>query len=84
MVVATFIPPIRHYNSPTYPWDRRAVPFCYMPGTPKGVNVYMRADGSCVENRDPGNAAYIYLGGHEYTVSASEAALLTAAGYTVT
>lgn len=81
--MATFTPPIRFYNPPTYPWKRDEAPFKYFPGTPKGVNVYIRADGSAVENRDPGDALYIYLGGHVHEVSATEQALLEAAGYTV-
>lgn len=81
--MATFEPPVRFYNPPTLPKDPRAVPFAYYPGTPKGVNVYMRADGTAVENYDPGDALYVYLGGHVYDVSSSEASLLTSAGYTV-
>lgn len=79
----TFIPPNRGYNPPTYPWARDEAPFRYYQGTPKGVNVYMRANGTVVENYDPGDAAYIYLGGHIHEISAAEASLLEAAGYTV-
>ncbi len=79
----TFEPPIGSYNPPTYPWDRNASPFRYYRGTPKGKNLYVKPDGTVVENYDPKNAIYTYLGGHVYDVSAAEVAILQAAGYTV-
>lgn len=80
----TFEPPVRRYNPATYPWAREEVPFRYYRGTPKGSNVYLRANGTAVENWDPGDAAYVYLGGHVYDITETEASLLQAAGYTVT
>ena len=79
----TFEPPIGAYNPPVYPWDKKAAPFRYYRGTPKGKNLYVKADGTVVENHDPGNAVTIYLGGHVYDITAGEAAILEAAGYTV-
>ena len=79
----TFEPPIGSYNPPTYPWDRDQVPFKFYRGTPKGKNLYVKADGTVVENYDPGDAVTIYLGGHVYDITAGEAAILEAAGYTV-
>lgn len=82
--MATFVPPIGSYNSPVYPWAKDASPFRYFRGTPKGKNIYVKPDGTVVENYDPGNAIYTYLGGHVYTdLSATEVSLLQAAGYTV-
>ena len=80
----TFEPPVRRYNPPVYPWAKEEAPFRYYPGTPKGSNVYLRANGTAVENYDPGDAEYVYLGGHVYDISATEASLLQTAGYTVT
>lgn len=79
----TFEPPIGAYNPPVYPWARREAPFRYYHGTPKGKNLYVRANGTVVENHDPGDAVAIYLGGHVHQISAEEAAILEAAGYTV-
>ena len=82
--MSTFVPPIRYYNPSVYPWDKKASPFRYYEGTPKGVNVYVKQDGTVIENQDPGNALYIYLGGHVYSdISAAEVSILEAAGYTV-
>lgn len=82
--MATFEPPIGSYNPSTLPWDKNAVPFRYYQGTPKGTNIYVKPDGTVVENYDPGNATHIYLGGHIYTdLSASEVTTLESAGYTV-
>ena len=78
-----FEPPIGAYNSPVYPWAKDASPFRYFRGTPKGKNLYVRANGTVVENHDPGDAVTIYLGGHIYDITAGEAAILEAAGYTV-
>lgn len=82
--MATFEPPIGSYNPPVYPWAKEEAPFRYYRGTPKGKNLYVKPDGTVVENHDPGNAIYIYLGGHVYTdLSATEVSILQAAGYTV-
>lgn len=78
-----FEPPIGSYNSPVYPWSAGQVPFKFYRGTPKGKNLYVRANGTVVENNDPGDAVTIYLGGHIYDLTAGEAAILEAAGYTV-
>lgn len=78
-----FTPPVRRFNRSTYPWDPKARPMAYWKGVGKGVNVYVRPDNSVVENTDPGNAIYTYLGGHIYSVSDAEAAILVAAGYTL-
>jgi len=79
----TFEPPVGSYNSPTLYFNKTASPFKYFRGTPKGKNLYVKADGTVVESYDPGNAVTIYLGGHVYDITASEAAILEAAGYTV-
>ncbi len=79
----TFEPPVRRYNPPTYPWARDEAPFKYYRGTPKGSNIYVRPSGVVVENYDPGDAIYTYLGGHVYDITEAEASLLEAAGYTV-
>ena len=79
----TFEPPIGSYNPPVYPWAKEEAPFRYYQGTPKGKNLYVKADGTVVENHDPGDAVTIYLGGHVYDITAGEAAILEAAGYTV-
>ena len=79
----TFEPPIGSYNPPVYPWAKEEAPFRYYRGTPKGKNIYVKPDGTVVENHDPGNAVTIYLGGHVYDITAGEAAILEAAGYTV-
>lgn len=79
----TFEPPIGSYNPPVYPWAKDEAPFRYFRGTPKGKNLYVRSNGTVVENYDPGDAVTIYLGGHVYDITAGEAAILEAAGYTV-
>ena len=79
----TFEPPIGSYNPPTYPWAKDEAPFRYYRGTPKGKNLYVKANGTVIENYDPGDAVTIYLGGHVYDITAEEAAILEAAGYTV-
>lgn len=79
----TFEPPIGSYNPPVYPWAKSEAPFRYFRGTPKGKNLYVRSNGTVVENYDPGDAVTIYLGGHVYDITAGEAAILEAAGYTV-
>jgi hypothetical protein len=79
----TFEPPIGAYNPPVYPWAKEEAPFRYYRGTPKGKNLFVKPDGTVVENHDPGNAVTIYLGGHVYDITAEEAAILEAAGYTV-
>lgn len=50
---------------------------------PRGRNVYKLDDGTYTENEpnDTETVTITYLGGHIYTVTDSEAASLTAAGY---
>lgn len=79
----TFTPPVRVYNPPIPFRKYRDGLSEYLPGTPKGVNVFIKPDGSAVENLDPGNAIYTYLGGHIYDITDAEAAILVADGYTV-
>lgn len=81
--MATFEPPIGSYNPPVYPWDRNASPFRFWRGTPKGMNLYVKPDGTVIQHYDPGDAIYTYLGGHIYDVSAEEVTILENAGYTV-
>lgn len=50
----------------------------------KGVNVFVMLDGSVSEVfTNWGNISKVYYGGHTSYVTAAEAAVLTAAGYTV-
>jgi len=82
----TFIPPIRSFDSPVLADDRDHVPAKYFDkGAPRGANIWVKNDGSLTE-RYPGlgNFTEIYYCGHIYEVTDAEAAVLTAAGYTVT
>ena len=82
----TFIPPIRSYDSPVLQEDRNHVPAKFFDkGAPRGANVWVRNDGTLTETY-PGLGKYtkLYHGGHIHTVTDEEAAVLTAAGYTVT
>jgi hypothetical protein len=71
---------------PVYPNDRNQHPWRHFRATARGVNVHKLLDGTYTENQpaDVTTVSIWYLGGHSYTVDSTEAAALTAAGYTVT
>jgi hypothetical protein len=89
----TFQPPVVLDVPTTLPDSRgpgaRARRF-YGPN-PRGVNVYVYADGTVTQDNPAHTSAELatdvapvitYYGGHVYTVSAADAAVLNAAGYT--
>lgn len=81
----TFRPPssgvVPLANAATPRHQRR--PFALMVGhVPIGVNVWKKTDGSYTQTQPlPEDIAVTYHGGHDHSVSATEAAALTAAGY---
>ena len=85
-IMATFTPPTAADVPAVFPEDRRnQSPWRHFANGLRGVNVWKLNDGTYTENEpDPEDVALVYLGAHTYTVDASEAAALTAAGYTVT
>lgn len=79
--MATFIPPQRGNRG----WPDVA-PFKYLTAAsspPWSANVFKLTNGTYTEQQptDPTTIAITYYGGHEYPVTAAEAAALTAAGY---
>lgn len=65
---------------PNSPEDRL---FSRLEAIPRGRNVYLLTNGSYTESQpsDDEEVAKVYLGGHDNEITASEVALLTAAGY---
>jgi len=85
-----FSPPVRVRNSAVVGWrdmfSQSPMKFFSANGrVPKGVNVYVTTGGVVTETFPRWeNVATVYYGGHVTEVDAAEAAVLTAAGYTVT
>ena len=82
----TFIPPTRTDQGPAVrPGDRSFEAGFARHWAPeaRGINVWKLDDGSYTERQpDPAvGVAVTYYGGHSYTVTDTEAAALTAAGY---
>jgi hypothetical protein len=83
--VPTFIPPtddVVHYGDMSRGGLQRRLWRFFNPEA-RGRNVYRLTDGTFteVDQRDTGQVSKIYEGGHVHTVTAAEAAELTAAGY---
>lgn len=85
----TFTPPDRGNRVPTVlpttPERQRSPWQFFAPTIARPVNVFLLVDGTFTETqpRDSSTIAHTYHGGHVHSVSDSEAAALTAAGYTV-
>jgi hypothetical protein len=80
----TFTPPTVLDVPAVFGQDREnRHPWANFAAKPRGVNVFKLTDGSYtqVQPNDWATIAAWYYGGHSHTVSAGEAALLTAAGY---
>lgn len=83
--MATFTPPtdnLVHWADPFNPAIEHRL-FRYLTPGARGRNVFKLTDGSYTENQ-PGDMTTVsvtYYGGHEHTVSSTEATALTAAGY---
>lgn len=83
--VATFNPPtedVVRYGDPNTGGIQRRFWRFYSPEA-RGINVYLLNDGTYteVDQRDTGQVAKVYLGGHVHEIDANEVASLTAAGY---
>lgn len=85
--MATFTPPTKSYTPSVTPftpvWQQSPAKFFSKTNIPKPVNVFKLLDGTYTEQQPTSwdQVAICYYGGHSYTVSAAEAAALTAAGY---
>jgi len=83
--MATFIPPTDELVRWANPYDSSIEHrlFRYLHPGDRGRNVYKLTDLSFTENQpgDMSTVAITYHGGHVHTISATEAADLTAAGY---
>lgn len=79
----TFSPPVRVYNPPVLLRKYRDGISEYLPGTPKGVNIWILPNGVAQENIEPDNYVDLYLGGHIYDITDAQAVVLVANGYTV-
>lgn len=91
----TFVPPVVS-QVPRVLADSRGVEFAlmrYYPPHGEGQNVYVYADGTVTQTAPAHTTAELssdvapvttYYGGHVYTVTSAEAALLNAAGYSTT
>lgn len=79
----TFTPPTVNDVPAVYPNDREQSPWRFFADGPRGINVWKLTTGAYteVEPADSSTVAILYHGGHVHTVTAGEAALLTAAGY---
>lgn len=83
--MATFLTPTDdfvRYGDPNVGGIQRRFWRFYSPEA-RGRNVYLLTDGTYteVDQRDTGQVAKVYLGGHIHTIDADEVASLTAAGY---
>jgi len=84
--VATFTPPTSTdvgFVAPASKRDPASRLARHLAPHARGINVYKLTTGAYTEDEptDPTTIAVTYHGGHSHTVSAAEAALLTAAGY---
>jgi hypothetical protein len=75
--MATFIPPTDNIVVGIgHPLLRKLTPM------PRGRNVYLKTDGTFTESQPPDDDINIvYHGGHQHTITATESAALTTAGY---
>lgn len=85
--MATFVPPVRTHVPPvaadTPRWQMKPAIWNKSALIPRAANIFKLLDGTYTETQpyDLSTVAVTYYGGHVYTVDATEAAALVAAGY---